>query len=1371
MMPVIKHFDPVMGIDIHIVTIPPVGPVPIPHPHIALILDPMDYIPIIGASVLVGGIPRGTAGTAGKVIPHIPMGGPFVKPPGNEDEIFMGSATVLADGSPLSFTALPVLGCQDIGMISPIRLKKPKKTYGMVLPTSMVMGIPAGMPVLVGGPPTIDMMAMAMKVGFAALGKALKKLRALQKRSARFKKLSQAVHERAKKIMDKLGVPPNIRNKVHKAICTVTGHPVDVAAGKLFTDAVDFSLPGPIPLKWERTWFSTSTYQGPLGHGWHHNYDLALMEEKGAIAIRLADGRPVAFPCLVGDESSFNRAERLWLRRDNEGYALTSAEGAIYYFSPSSEQPGLFNLVAIGQKAVFERILFYYDNHNRLSRIIDCAGREITLSYNRYNQIERIYLPHPDQCDQVFCAVHYSYKDGNLVCVQDALEQPWLYRYEHNLLVQETYRNGLNFYFRFDEYSPNGRCVETWGDEGIYYRHISYDLAQGTTQVADSLGGITRYHHDGVLPFKIIDPLGNNTLIYYNDYAQVIKETDALGYTTEVKYDDWGNKIAEQQADGAKRCFEFDAQNNLIQVEDAIGGRWQYEYNSTNQLIKEIDPLGSTTSYEYYGSKLYKVAQPGDVEYRFNYDAQLNLHSLQQTGAGVLSWQYDRLGRLTCATDVRGNQRLFRQDLLGRVFFVAEPDGNERHLKFDALNNLTEIRDRYYQVQLSYQGLGRLASRSQGGVEIKFHYDKEERLTAIANEQNNIYQFELDATGEITAEQGFDGLTRRFVRDALGRVHKILRPNQGFSIYRYDAMSRVIEVRHHTGEYENFTYRADGALMSAINNACTIEFDRDLLGNVIQETRDGTYWVKSTFNSQGYRTEIISSQGFKQTIGRNKGSEVKSVTLGEQEAVAITYTRNEWGEEIQRDMPGGIQSRWQRDKLGRPTQHAVNSGHTSIRNRTYSWGLDDRLLKAVDALKHQVHYQHDVLGNLTAAHYSDQADDVRLPDAVGNLFKTKNQRDREYGPAGQLLAKHDKQGTTRYQYDAEGNLIAKQEPNGKMWRYSWNGAGFLQQVIRPDDTCVSFLYDALGRRIRKTYQGKITHWFWDGNNPLHEWGESVLTDIKPKNTPHYAADISAATTPELTPMQAQGPPKSSPITWVFDPESFAPMGKIQDEQFYPIVTDYLGAPVAMFDPDGRKIWSADISIWGALTQCKGERQACPFRWPGQYEDEETGLYYNRFRYYDPDAGIYVSQDPIRLFSDTTNFYAYIPDPNIWIDPFGLAKAKCEVIVRRVNADEAAQMIKAKGLVQKPGSKSAKWVSVGRGQDTLKKKGHEKLVTMEVKPGTIDWLKKKGINFDDVAGEASAPKNVLLKDNEAGAMGIGNDLLEEFNQRVTKVSST
>jgi RHS repeat-associated protein len=64
------------------------------------------------------------------------------------------------------------------------------------------------------------------------------------------------------------------------------------------------------------------------------------------------------------------------------------------------------------------------------------------------------------------------------------------------------------------------------------------------------------------------------------------------------------------------------------------------------------------------------------------------------------------------------------------------------------------------------------------------------------------------------------------------------------------------------------------------------------------------------------------------------------------------------------------------------------------------------------------------------------------------------------------------------------------------------------------------------------------------------------------------------------------------------------------------------------------------------------RTACPWRWPGQYEDEETGLYYNRFRYYDPRAGRYISQDPIGLYGGTA-LYAYVHDPLAWIDVFGL----------------------------------------------------------------------------------------------------------------------
>ena len=89
-----KAFDIVTGVDIHIIGIPsPAGPIPtpLPHPFIGMVYDPMDFIPFIGATVMVNGMPRAQAGTGGKnVPPHIPMGGPFMKPPiGNECEVFM----------------------------------------------------------------------------------------------------------------------------------------------------------------------------------------------------------------------------------------------------------------------------------------------------------------------------------------------------------------------------------------------------------------------------------------------------------------------------------------------------------------------------------------------------------------------------------------------------------------------------------------------------------------------------------------------------------------------------------------------------------------------------------------------------------------------------------------------------------------------------------------------------------------------------------------------------------------------------------------------------------------------------------------------------------------------------------------------------------------------------------------------------------------------------------------------------------------------------------------------------------------------------------------------------------------------------------
>src|SRR5690606_21217477 len=379
------------------------------------------------------------------------------------------------------------------------------------------------------------------------------------------------------------------------------------------------------------------------------------------------------------------------------------------------------------------------------------------------------------------------------------------------------------------------------------------------------------------------------------------------------------------------------------------------------------------------------------------------------------------------------------------------------------------------------------------------------------------------------------------------------------------------------------------------------------------------------------------------------------------------FKRDNQGLEIQRSLPGGIQSRWSRDKLGRPIRHEIGQEKQLYSSKTYVWGLNNRLLKLIDGLNRETVFQHDAVGNLLSARYSDGSFDLRMPDAVGNLFKTPSQKDREYGPAGQLLAVHSSKGTTRYSYDVEGNLISKLEPGEKLWRYEWNSNGMLAKVIRPDGQEVCFDYDPLGRRIRKTFNNKITRWVWDGNNPLHEWVEHLpenLSATQILSRQQLAEDIRATQRQQLLQaIEPQGPPAfeegniDNPVTWLFEPDSFTPMAKLVGDEHYSIIADHLGTPSVIFDKNGQQVWASEMDVWGNLRQLRGERNFCPFRFPGQYEDGETGLYYNRFRYYDPQAGQYVSQDPIRL-SGGSKLYAYVHDPVTWTDPLGL-KGGCE----------------------------------------------------------------------------------------------------------------
>ncbi len=150
---------------------------------------------------------------------------------------------------------------------------------------------------------------------------------------------------------------------------------------------------------------------------------------------------------------------------------------------------------------------------------------------------------------------------------------------------------------------------------------------------------------------------------------------------------------------------------------------------------------------------------------------------------------------------------------------------------------------------------------------------------------------------------------------------------------------------------------------------------------------------------------------------------------------------------------------------------------------------------------------------------------------------------------------------------------------------------------------------------------------------------------------------------EETPIYADGTlAASQQIQWLYQPGEITPTARYQQGKLHYVVTDHQGTPREIFSEGGQASWAGRLNTWGQMQfwryrDGKAENDPnyteCPFRFAGQYEDEESGLYYNRFRYYDRETGQYLSPDPIGLLGGL-NPYGYVHCPTGYIDPFGLS---------------------------------------------------------------------------------------------------------------------
>ena len=1237
MMPAAKHGDPQLGVDIHLCIVPPGTPVPLPTPHIAVVFDPFDYIPFIGATTTVMGMKRASAGTAGMVV-HIPPGFPFAKPPEKDDELFMGSATVIVDGEPFSHIAHPALGCQVVGMPSPGRTKsKPKKMC--LLPTDFNLAIPST--VLIGGPPTISMAGLATKGAFKALGALAKKAGPMVgKLLKRFKSWRQA----------KWGHLPSGFLK-----CVILrAEPVDILTGAVSVEQQDFALPGRLPLAWLRSYSSASTREGWCGVGWETPADgrLEVDPASGMVGLYYPGVGPLYFdrlPQLPGEAGAeLELMDGALLADGGSHLAVRTKDDLFYSFSRASATTRADGV----REFPLERITDLAGNslrierHNGLPRaIVMPGGRRLELELEG-GRLREVSMQRPDT-GQRHRFVRYDYDAaGDLVAVVDPLDKPYTFEYTAHRMVRHTDRNGLSFYYSYEAHGDGWRVDHAWGDGGLYDYRFAYLDVIHERRITDSLGhvSVVKLDENG-LPINEIDPLGGITIFEYDDCGRTSAVVDPAGRRTEYLYDARGNLLKLTRPDGRAVATEFDAASKAVRITDPNGAVWQQAWDGRGQLVAQTTPLGHVNRYEYDGfGRLVAHTNSRGARTGLAYDGDGNLTQVNDALGQRTRLAYDGLGNLIARKDPAGRLTRYQYDAKGRLSAVVLPSGASIYCGYDAEDNLTAYTDENGAVTcLEYFGQGEIARRIQpDGHRVDYLYDTEERLVGVRNQRGELYQLKRDALGRVIEEVDYWGQSNRYAYDPGGHLKATLDPLGQRIDYRTDPLGRIVKkMLPQPGQpeggqpwVEHFAYDPNGRLVATRNAHVEVTRAFDAEGQLLKETqqhaRGDCFVIENAYDAAGNRV-------LRQTRFAGSGPQPTA------SAHRVEFAYDLLDQYIETRLDGANPIRHTRDALGQLTREEFAPGLARELNYNVDGLLTGQRTRAGQQTLFATDYHYDAVGNLTRREDSGFGVDSYLYDPMGRILAHTDPQGRIQrflnDPAGDRLAtrvtgSQGGKGTdwqrsgehegTRYRFNRAGNLTHRQGADGLLeleWDANQRLIASHRRGADGQRLTTRYAYDPLGRRLWKETAGAHTAFGWDG--------DALALDVA-----HGAAR-----------------------EFVYRPESFEPLVLLRGANSPALhyINDPNGCPIRLIDSAGHIQWAARHQAWGGIAQLQVNQVDNPLRLQGQYEDGESGLHYNRYRYYAPQVGAFISQDPLGLAAGE-NVHDFAPNALGWMDPLGLSKS-------------------------------------------------------------------------------------------------------------------
>ena len=855
---------------------------------------------------------------------------------------------------------------------------------------------------------------------------------------------------------------------------------------------------------------------------------------------------------------------------------------------------------------------------------------------------------------------------------------------EHHQIIRETSNTGVVTQIDRDEYgtitridfgdgttetiTPGawGEPVKATGRDGLTTEY-EVDAAGMVTAVTDPLGVVTRFEYDwratGIVPKATItpnglthmmecdnagrpvastDPAGRRSSVTRDVRGLVTEVIDPVGNVTTVEYSPEGWVTRVMNPDGSWRSATYDGEGNLIEamneagattttrytVFDKVssvtlpnGGITRYTYNTQMEPITVTNADGHTwwLHYDLDGSIIKEIDYNGLITQSHTTPDKLRLDVT--TGAGTVTTMFDPYGRMTETFDDQGNTTTYQRDVLGKITKITNRWCITDYSYDEYGRSLTETTTLYsgesHTMAFTYGQLG--------GVEAITHtlpdgkqvsetpmFDDEGVLRNSTYTLNNVevasLSFGVDDTGRrswshvgsIIRSFGYDR-NSRLVRD---RVHTLTPGSSGnhdsAACHADNAGSSQHQDEYHAvGVIDRmFTWRADDVITQITDQIRGVEtsYDVDPMGRVTRVTHQ---------HASGTAT-----QNMPQTREKRAGRE-ESYSYSQAGVLTKLHpdTATRWADDV--DTCGGTmpyqvgRTRFTYDKAGRVTQTVTKrlSKKPLVKHFYYESGTQPVGYEDSD---------HPGVG------WRYLYDGVRRRVGKEQINTTTGE------VTSRVVFLHE--GDVLFgEYHTVNTMNPHVVGSARLWPTDPGTGEILGQITINTNTTGSM-----------THQDGGTGYYPGGNGGGSGADNSVGYPYNQHNDSHnndpYNHNDSAT-----------GDGAGGVLGW--------PQEQV-DAVFYSMVCDLAGVPKELIDPmTGEVVGYATYTLFGKRHWAG--TVSTPLLFTGQYEDTESGWVYNRFRYYDPHAGVYNAQDPLGLLANLGTAQGYVTNPVTWVDVLGL----------------------------------------------------------------------------------------------------------------------